>query len=157
MCRASVVSDPQIAVMLINIKRLIQGVQMVSEALQAGNRARTGAPPVPGGPPSRERTAMGAGATVGSGAGADAARIAGSPDLSAFATGTESAQLAELLGPRQVVLPMARAALTALVSWGMSDTLDELCSTRLGLARLPPNLAIGHRGYGGACPVAGSD
>ena len=41
---------------------------------------------------------------------------------------------------------MAKAALAALVSWGVDDALDRISATGLGLQKLPANIAIGHRG-----------
>ena len=121
--------------MLINMKRLIQGIHMVGEALAEPNRHAEAAP---------------AGATADPASKAIAAKPSASAtaaDLSGFALTGDSGQLATLLGPKYAVLPMAKAALAALVSWGMNETLDRIAVTGLGLQKLPPNIALGHRGY----------
>ena len=118
----SPVSDPQIAVMLINMKRLIQGIHVVGDAIRSSGRAMA--------------------LTEGGAAG----KPGKSPDLSGFAASGDSSPLAALLGPKYAVLAMAKAALAALVSWGVDDALDRISATGLGLQKLPANIAIGHRG-----------
>jgi len=128
------------------MKRLIQGVHVVGEAVL------TAPPPPP--PPSQPPAGQSSGdspskatATPSSSSERLAAdRSMTSPDLSGLGTATESGPLAALLGPKFAVLSMAKAALAALVSWGIDPTLDRICSEALGINRLPPNLALGSRG-----------
>ena len=108
--------------MLINMKRLIQGIHVVGDAIRSSGRAMA--------------------LTEGGAAG----KPGKSPDLSGFAASGDSSPLAALLGPKYAVLAMAKAALAALVSWGVDDALDRISATGLGLQKLPANIAIGHRG-----------
>jgi hypothetical protein len=100
------VSDPQIAVLLIHIPRLIAGLRIAGDAMA-----------------SAKPTAAPAGGAV-------------QANRNPFA--------ALSVAP---AVQLAKATLASLVSWGLDPTLDRLCEDSLALGRLPPNLALGHRGY----------
>jgi len=126
------------------MKRLIQGVHVVGEAVM------TASPP-PSQPVAGQSSSDSPSKTAATPS-SSFERLASdrsmtSPDLSGLGTATESGPLAALLGPKFAVLSMAKAALAALVSWGIDPTLDRICSEALGINRLPPNLALGSRGY----------